>query len=88
MSVCKDQDTFNDAVKKALDNFVEEEQPRLTKSSLTMIIIYSMTVLLFLVWAIYLVRYEKKSDERTLHFLYAIILSPIYVLSYYLNEIF
>lgn len=84
-NVCQNQDTFNTAMKEALENYEEEEIP---KKGIALNIFYTFALVLFLVWAIYLVTREKKNNERVIHFLYAIVLSPIYVLSYYLNEIY
>lgn len=86
-NVCENQEIFNTAVKEALENYKEEEQ-KTNKNSTALYVLYTLSIIVFLVWAIYLVTREKRNDERVIHFLYAIILSPIYVLSYYLNEIY
>lgn len=64
------------------------EQQKWTAADIAVYILYTLAMFVFLFWAIYLVSREKKNDERIIHFLYAIILSPIYVLSHYLNNIF
>lgn len=87
-NVCENQETFNKAVDEALREYTDNETPNPTARSIALSIAYILLILLFLVWAVYLVSTEKKSDERVIHFLYAIILSPIYVLSHYLNEIY
>lgn len=86
-NVCENQEIFNAAVREALENYKKEEE-KTTKNSIALYVLYTLSIIVFLVWAVYLVTREKKSDERVIHFLYAIILSPIYVLSYYLNEIY
>lgn len=75
-NVCGNQETFSTSSEK-------EE-----KNNTALYVLYTLSIIVFLVWAVYLVSREEKSDERVIHFLYAIILSPIYVLSYYLNEIY
>lgn len=88
-NVCQDQETFNNAFKTALDGYEKEkEDVTLTSKEIAVYVLYSIAMIVFLVWAIYLVSKEKKNDERVIHFLYATILSPIYVLSYYFNEVF
>lgn len=86
-SICDNQNDFNTAVKTAIDNYVHEKDHP-SKKSVTIVILYSIAIFFFLIWAVYLVSQEKKNDERIVSFVYAIILSPVYVLSYYLNEIF
>jgi hypothetical protein len=81
-NVCKNQTTFNNAFTNALNYYNSSEN---TPSILT--ILYAIILLIFLIWAVFLVLAMKKSNERILHLFFAIIASPLYVISYYLNNI-
>lgn len=80
-NVCQDQMTFNNAVSTALETYADERKV----SSATMTI-YFILMLIFFIWALVLAFGMKRGNERLLHIILAMILSPIYVISYYLNN--
>ena len=88
MSVCTNQDTFNKAFRSAIkyNEKIDEkrERHRLRKMS-GVICIYSVIHLIFLIWGIMLAFKSQPPKNRVIHMTLAIIFSPIYVLSYYLN---
>jgi hypothetical protein len=82
MSVCSDQKTFNKAVKKALNNLDDDdEQPKNQTSRMFMVLI---TLALYL-WAVLLALKVSDPEHRILHVTLALLLGPLYVLSYYLG---
>jgi hypothetical protein len=87
-NVCNDQDSFNEAVKIALENYEKEKKSNVSSQDIAVYVLYAIAMVVFLIWALYLVANEPKNEERVVHFLYAIILSPIYVLAHYINDIY
>lgn len=83
-TVCENQDTFNNAVSIAIDNYKEEKKTSAQVSTGTMTI-YAILMLILFIWAIVLAFQVKKGSERILHLLAAMILSPLYIISYYVN---
>jgi|APSaa5957512535_1039671.scaffolds.fasta_scaffold469122_1 hypothetical protein len=87
-NVCEDQNTFNNAIQKALNEYPKKEYNQLTSAQKTSImiqrIIYFVLGLIFIIWAVTL---AQKANDNVLHTVLAIILSPIYVLSYYISKI-
>lgn len=81
-NVCQDQATFNDAVGAALDTYGEER-----KVSTGAMTLYLVLVLVFFIWALILAFQLKRGNDRLLHLFVAMIGSPLYVISYYLNAL-
>lgn len=79
-NVCQDQETFNEALRQGIDSYNDTRQ-----ISTGYMIFYLVLALLFLVWALVLAYEPKRSQERLLHIFVALLASPLYVLSYYLN---
>jgi len=79
-NVCQDQQTFNEALKKGLESLSEDK-----KVSSGYMLMYLILATIFLVWALMLSYQCPKSSNRILHILFALLASPLYVLSYYLN---
>lgn len=86
-SVCHDQNTFNNAFMKAVDDYPKEKYNQLSqgeKTSLTIqYIVYLVLGLIFIIWAIVL---AQKSKDKVLHTILAFIVAPIYVFSYYISS--
>ena len=79
-NVCKDQETFNEALKTGFESMYEEK-----KVSTGYMLFYFILATIFLFWALVLSYQCPKSANRILHILFALLASPLYVLSYYLN---
>lgn len=82
-NVCKNQQTFDKAFQNALDNYYYNEP----QMPVGITIMYFLLFILFLVWALYLAMKVQISSERIIHIIFAILLSPLYVISYYLNNL-
>lgn len=80
MSLCDNQDNFNDAFYNALQNSRKKDD----KKRLSGIAIYMLFHLIFLFWAIILALKQPK-DQKIAHLTLAMVFSPAYVLAYYLN---
>ncbi len=81
-NVCQDQNSFNNALATGLDTY--SEQRKMSSGSM---VLYLLLVLAFFIWALVLAFRMKKGNERLLHLFVAMIASPLYVISYYLNTI-
>ena len=80
-SVCTNQATFNVAVDKALKHSYKEN----AKKNRQVMSVVGIIALLFLVWALLLA--FKSKQNRLFHILGSILVSPAYVISYYLERI-
>ena len=81
MSLCDNQDKFNDAFYTALNNSKKKDLKKMS----TGVGVYMVIHLIFLFWGIMLA-VKQPSDQRVVHLVLAIIFSPAYVLAYYVNE--
>lgn len=81
-NVCRDQEAFNEALRQGIENYNEDR-----KMSTGYMTFYLVLGLVFLVWALVLAYEPKRSHERLLHIFVALLASPLYVLSYYLNNL-
>lgn len=82
-NVCNDQKTFNKAVKKAIKHIDDDDENQNKTSKLFMVLI----TLFFYLWAVLLALKVSDKDHRVLHITLALLLGPLYVLSYYLGFI-
>ena len=84
-TLCKDQDSFN----KALDNYTDakdkEISDKLEKNRGSMWAA-AILMLLLLVWAVTLAVKVKDGEHRILHIALALLVSPIYIISYFLSK--
>lgn len=80
--VCDNQQNFNIAFRKAIDYDIKQNM----KSDW-----YTVAIILyfiFTVWALILaIKNAPRGPDRTLHLVFAMVASPAYVLSYYLNSL-
>jgi hypothetical protein len=81
MSVCDNQQTFNEAFYKALKNSRKKEEKIMSSAMCT----YVITHTIFLIWGIILAFKSQPPETRVLHIATAIVFAPAYVLAYYLN---
>jgi hypothetical protein len=81
MSVCDDQQKFNDAFYKAVKNARKKDDKRMTGPLSVYITIHTI----FLIWGVVLAFKSQPPENRILHITAAILVGPAYVLAYYLN---
>lgn len=80
-NVCQDQQTFNKAFKKAVDDY-DKEECTTTRCKVSMIV-FVIVMLIFYIWAVILAMRIKDPEHRVLHLIFALSTGPIYVLAYY-----
>jgi hypothetical protein len=80
MSLCTDQDKFNDAFYKALKNARKKDE----KNSTGVVVVYAIIHMVFLIWGVMLAFHQPR-EQRIMHITLAAVFSPVYVLAYYLN---
>lgn len=80
MSLCDNQDDFNDAFYKALKQSRKKDNKKMASG----VGVYMLMHLMFLFWAIILALKQPK-DQQIVHLTLAMVFSPVYVLAYYLN---
>lgn len=81
MSVCDDQKTFDKALKKASRFVQKEEQPR------KMALVFCMAIyLILMIWALILAVKVAPPAQQVKHIVFAMVFSPIYIISYYLGN--
>ena len=81
--VCDNQADFNMAFRKALKANEKENIKKLGG----WIYVYLVLWLVFLFWAVTLaLKCTRPGPERILHLSLAILLGPVYIISYYLNQ--
>ena len=80
MSLCNNQDDFNDAFYKALKHSRKKDNKKMASG----VGVYMLIHLIFLFWAIILALKQPK-DQQIVHLTLAMVFSPVYVLAYYLN---
>ena len=80
-NVCDSQDDFNVAVRKAV-KFTEKEN---LKKNRTWIYVYMVLWVVFFVWAVLLAMKIETGPTKIIHLVFAMLCSPVYVVSYYLG---
>ena len=80
MSLCDNQDNFNDDFYKALKDSRKKDNKKMSLG----VGIYMLIHLIFLFWGIMLALKQPK-DQQIVHLTLAMVFSPAYVLAYYLN---
>lgn len=90
-NVCDTQDKFNMAFKEAVDEYPNLKEDELSLAEKNWyIVIWSFTIFLWVVlifWAIILALRTKNNSIRPLNITVGAILSPIYIIAYYLSRI-
>lgn len=79
--VCENQDDFNEAVRKAIKYNNKESM----KKAQPWLYVYVVLWMIFLVWGVILAMQIPAGQTRLIHLVFAIVFSPVYVLSYYLG---
>ena len=76
-NVCQNQDTFNQSVNQAIKYVDKKNMPSKTVQIIALVIFF-----VILLWALMLA--SKSGMDTTLHYVLAMVFSPVYILSYYL----
>ena len=79
-NVCTDQDTFNQALRKAVRHNEKED----IKKAGAWVYVYLVLWVIFFVWALTLAMKVPPGPEKVEHLVFAMVFSPIYVLSHYI----
>tara|TARA_B100000401_G_scaffold223311_1_gene151116 strand:+ start:5204 stop:5500 length:297 start_codon:yes stop_codon:yes gene_type:complete len=87
-NVCRDQNTFNDAVHDAINNYRDSYSwDSLSQSQKTMAILFLVFYLIFTIWAVILaLRVPKENGARTFHVIVALLFGPLYFIAYYISN--
>jgi hypothetical protein len=83
MSVCNDQQTFNKAVRNAIQHIDDDDDNK--QQNQTAKVIVSVIMLVFYLWALLLAMRVTDPQHRVLHIIFALLTGPLYVLSFYLG---
>jgi hypothetical protein len=83
MSVCNDQQTFNKAVRNAIQHIDDDDDNK--QQNQTAKVIVSVIMLVFYLWALLLAMRVSDPQHRVLHIICALLTGPLYVLSFYLG---
>ena len=80
MSLCDNQTNFNDAYYKASENYINKKERQYNS-----LVLYPIVHFVFLVWGVILALKSAPPENRVIHLTLALLVSPLYVLAYYLN---
>jgi hypothetical protein len=81
-NLCDSQDKFNHAIRQAIRDTSESQQPPVLR-----LLAMSIYVLL-IIWALILAMKVSSPETRVVHFVLAIVFSPAYIIAHYLNTHF
>ena len=79
--VCDNQDDFNHAFRKALEYNNKENYKKNKPWMYVSLVLW----IIFFIWAIMLAMKMPQGPERVVHLVFAMVFSPLYVISYYLG---
>lgn len=80
-NICNDQENLDRALTKALNDYTGKTM----EINNGWVVLYLILFFVFLFWAVTLAFKLKKSSERVIHLIFAIMTSPLYIICYYLN---
>jgi DNA-binding XRE family transcriptional regulator len=81
-NVCNDQKTFNKAVRKAINHIEDDDEKPKNNTARMIMVLITLTMYL---WAVLLALKVSDKEHRVLHITLALLLGPLYVLSFYLG---
>jgi hypothetical protein len=81
MSVCDDQNTFNQAFHDAVKYELKKEKPNKTAQ-----IVGSIIYIALLFWAVSLAMKIQPKSESVEHILLAVLFPPVYIMAYYIGN--
>jgi hypothetical protein len=79
-NVCQDQESMNKAIKKTIIQSIRENRP--SQSSMT----FSLIIMILLIFFSVSLALRVPPNVRQIHVMFAIIFSPFYIISYYINR--
>lgn len=82
-NVCNNQQSFNKAVRNAI-NHLDDDDENKHQNKVAKIII-SVFMLVFYLWALLLAMRITDPQHRVLHIILALLTGPLYVLAYYVG---
>ena len=85
MSVCSNQDNFNQAYRKAVDNYDDLEYKSLSSNQKVVMGILISLQIIFIIWGVILAIKYIPGPQRPLHLVFAMTTGPVYVLAFYLS---
>ena len=83
MSVCQNQQTFNDAVYEAVKDYDRKEEKKMRMSGA--LTFYFILHFIFLFLGVMYALESAPKDHRVLHLTMAIVFSPAYVVAHWLS---
>lgn len=83
MNVCQDQQTFNDAVYEAVQEYDKTENKKMRMSGV--LTFYMILHFIFLFLGVMYALESAPKDHRVLHLTLAIMFSPAYVIAHWLS---
>lgn len=89
-NVCKDQNTFNDSVGKALDHNNKKKLKKFgdkIKENRSIYALFALLYLVLLLMAVFLAMKVKDDEHRILHLIIALVCPPTYIVGYYLSTL-
>ena len=85
MSVCSNQDNFNQAYRKAVDSYDDLEYKSLSSNQKVVMGILISLQIIFIIWGVILAIKYIPGPQRPLHLVFAMTTGPVYVLAFYLS---
>lgn len=79
--VCTNQNTFNRAFRNAIKNMVKKDEQSTTSQ-----VIFVLVYMFLIVWALMLASRMPSGNAKSMHYMFAIIAPPIYIISYYVGQ--
>jgi hypothetical protein len=84
-SLCNDQTSFNEAVKKAVKNLDEDQQNQCkTVRCQTTVVILTLLMLILYMYAIILAMKIEDKSHRIIQLVFALTTGPLYIIAYFL----
>lgn len=80
-NVCQNQDTFNQSMNQAVKYIEKKNRPGKIVQLVALAVLF-----IIVLWALMLAS-KVDSNDQTLHYVLAMVFSPVYILSYYLARI-
>jgi hypothetical protein len=81
-NICDNQQDFNIGMYKAVKQYRHDKTKKMSSAFYS----YGTVWMIFFIWAIIL-SFKQQGSSRTVHFLFAILFSPAYVIAYYLSKL-
>tara|TARA_B100000900_G_scaffold346124_1_gene310799 strand:- start:163 stop:474 length:312 start_codon:yes stop_codon:yes gene_type:complete len=83
-NVCEDQSTFNTAYAKAVNNYGDYMNKKMTPGQRILYTMLAFLQLMFIIWAVILAM-KMPGPNRPVNVTLAILTGPIYIIAYYIS---